>query len=172
MTAGQAEFLANLSPEERARFDAWPASKRTTELSYHAAKFKPLIARDQCKELGRKTPALAAESVPTIPELLRQIAAGALEGAGMAAEWMCRDFGSPSDRKLWGQFSHVCMSIGRGTIDVDEAIEAYNQAMESPAERTKRGLQPIRNRGAKFWSVLQCRTGIGAENLPHLAAGR
>ena len=172
LTDGQAAFLASLSPEQRARFDAWSPERQGKALAPHAAGLDPVIARDCRDRLSPPEPAAPA-TVPllTVPEVLGQVANGDVASAGKAAEWMCRDFGADSDRKLWGQFNLIVMAIGRGRLGVAEVVEAYRQATESDADRRKRNLKPIERRGAKFWSALKARTGIDQRDLPHLAAG-
>jgi DNA-binding MarR family transcriptional regulator len=172
LTEGQAAFLAGLSPDERARFDGWPVERRAKALAPHARGLDPVIARD-CRSKLAPPSETSPATIPvlTVPEVLGQVAAGDVASAGKAAEWMCRDFGLPADRGLWGQFNLIVMAIGRGRLNLADVIEAYNQAVETDVERRKRNLPPVKNRGAKFWSALKCRTGLREGDLQYLAAG-
>ena len=172
LTAGQAAFLAGLSAEERTRFDAWPVERQAKALVPHLQGVDPVIARSTRLKLAPpKQEAPVLIPAITVPALLGQIARGDLAGASKAAEWMCRDFGSEKDRRLWGQFSLIVMAVARGTLALEPVVEAYLWATMEDTERRKRGLPPVQNRGALFWRVLKDRSGVNPEKLRSLACG-
>jgi hypothetical protein len=57
-----------------------------------------------------------------------------------------------------------------GTIDVNHLLEAYDQAIEDDLARRNRGLDPIANRGAKFWAAFQALASVGESDLRRLAS--
>jgi hypothetical protein len=175
LTPGAAEFLARLTPDQRARFDATPPKHQAKRLTAFAAGYDANLAQifiadlPQPKSAPEERP--MAKLPPTTAALLEQLPGGPAEWVHRAAEIMVQDFGAKKDRKLWGQIDLICRAVWRGALALDPVLNAYNQAMESDTARRKKRLDPIENRGAKFWKALQLLADIRAEDLPDLAAG-
>jgi hypothetical protein len=164
LTAGQRAFLASLSPEQRAGFDAATPGKRTALLKPHEKGFDPIIR--QFQERSRELPAAAPPAPPPIPEtleeLIEQLPGSPRSWPQQAAQAMAITFGTRKDEQLWGEFHKIAELVAAGRIDPGPVRNALHQAM-APG---------IKKPGAKFWAAFKGLTGLDEGDLKAMIAGR
>ena len=163
-TAGQIAFLASLSPEQRAGFDAATPGKRAALLKPHERGFDRLIRDFQ--ERSGELPSAAPPAPPPIPatleELIEQLPGSPRDWPQQAAQAMAMTFGTRKDEQLWGEFNKITELVAAGRIDPGHVLNALHQAL-APG---------IRIRGAKFWAAFKGLTGLDESDLKALIAGK
>jgi hypothetical protein len=164
LTAGQRAFLASLSPEQRAGFDAATPGKRAALLKPHEKGFDPIIR--QFQERSRELPAAAPPAPPPLPvtleELIEQLPGSPRDWPQRAAQGMAVTFGTRKDEQLWGEFHKIAELVAAGRIDPGPVLNALRQAM-APW---------IKKPGAKFWAAFKGLTGLDEGDLKAMIAGR
>ena len=168
LTSGQVEFLASLTGDQRAAFDAMSVSKRDWTLKPHAMGLDRIMAEVQKADLRTVKRVEQAPPRPlprTLPELVEQLP-GEPAKVQTAVEWLVRDLGNETSRGFWTEYNKILMAVAVGTIAPRHVINALGQAT-----RVRTGKPKIKNPGKKFWAALQCLAGITAEDLDRLAVG-
>ena len=163
LTGGQREFLDGLTEEQRAKFDGLPIAKRREMLKPHANGLDRIIADEHKKFLRAGKRPDAGLPIPppmTAAELIARLPNGDVSWIQRGTEMLVREFGSELDRKLWRQIEHVLTGVWNGRIDANAVLHVYHHA------RKPRVKKP----GAYFWTALQDRAGITADDLPRIAS--
>ena len=145
LSPGQRAFLAALTPPQRARFESLPAADRERMLAPHRPGFDRVCAREAARKLAPPPDAAPPPPPVTTAALLERLPGGPAHWPQLAAEALARDFGTPSDRKLWPAFLQVTTAVCAGQFPAAALLDAYRQGMNPQSK----------NRGAVFNTVLQ-----------------
>jgi hypothetical protein len=162
LTAGQRAFLASLSPEQRAGFNALPAARRAEYLAPHGRGYDRVIGADQAAKLSPRRPVELPPLPATVEELIEQLPGAPRSWPHQAAQALAQTFGTRKDEQLWGEFHKIAELVAAGRIDPGPVRNAYRQAMAAG----------IKKPGAKFWSAFKGLTGLDEGDLKALIAGR
>jgi len=170
LTDGELTFLAGLTREQRAMFDAKSPAKRRAMLVPHAAGFDRIIAEHQkSMELSPPKPInSAAKSQPALTamptaELIGRVRELDPHGVQAVAERLVTEFGGAQNNRYWTGFHMLMMAAWRGAVDAGAVRFAYERATNRKRKITKRG--------AYFWTAVRDQTGIKPEDLKRLAYG-
>ena len=145
ITPGHREFVAALSDGQFERFAGLKPRARGLMLVPHTRAFDRHFAHCQVPELDREPPPPPPPMPATTQEMLLALESGPASWAMHAAEMLCRDFGTPEDRKLWKALLHVTQAVWNGSFPGRLVADAHRQAMGPKSK----------NRGAVFNYALQ-----------------
>lgn len=155
LTDGQREFLASLTPEQRAAFDAMNGPRQAQMLQPHAITFDRCVGDFQRRTELKPLVEVAAPLPESFEELIVRLPHGDSRLVKLGAELLSRDF---RDQKYFRGFLQVMHAVWNGGASAGEVLEAYRHAMR-PGKR---------NRGAYFWSVCKDRTGLKTDDFRRL----
>ncbi len=127
-TAGGSEYLASLTPGERARFDGLSAAKRAEHLGVHALGYDRVMAAHYRGQLAPPPSAAAAPPPATLAEAWERLPGAPPASAPFVAEWTCRGFGTARDQALWPAFHAVALAVWRGVFPAWKVVDALRQA--------------------------------------------
>jgi len=155
---GQREFLASLTPEQRARFDGMSANEKIRILGPHADHFEPDLAdfqrRTELKSVAKSIPATPApqstvEHIAQLPQLDPK-------SADALADKLEREF---RDRKHSACYRALAYATWRGNLDPDLFAELYELARKPSVPKP----------GAYLWTSFRKRLGIDWAELERRA---
>jgi DNA-binding Lrp family transcriptional regulator len=146
-TPGQLEFLASLTLDHRARWEAMPETKQA-QLMEMVARGMDRVAHEEIARSWVVVPE------PALPETTQELIL-ALSRPEAPHDWTCKaveaviyDFGNNrNDRQLWRGFEQVFTAVRNHRFPAEDAVDCYRQAMGPKAK----------NRGAVFNTALQRR---------------
>jgi hypothetical protein len=146
-TPGQADFLDQLTDEQRQRFEELPRAKQVEMLAPHALGRDRIIAGEQARILGPQRPRPELPVIGSVPEALDAIATHRDPRAAVAlAEMLAQEF---DDRHSWDFYYLLARHIAGEPDVVEQVMVAYHQALKDG----------VRNRGAVFVTALR-RAGL------------